>query len=144
MMTKTLSDLLKALLNASLLLFAICLFLGWKLFGSAESVADQLAEISKNFTPVHVEVQAMTQELAALTAALEQQKSPDSTEMRLRLARLEQQVAGLKQETQALKLLPAQVMSQAAEAATATLTDSFAQWVPRLANCRNDSAALLN
>lgn len=142
-MKKTLLELLKAVLNASILLFAICLFLGWKLFTSAESVVDQLGEISNDFAPVHLEIQTMTQELAALTTALERQNIPDSTEMRLRLARLEQQFTDLKLETQALKQLSAQAMTRAAEAAAAKLADGFAQWLPQLADCRYDKTAFL-
>lgn len=134
MMTPVL-DLLKALVNASLLLLALCLFLGWKLFAAADAVSDRFGEISKDFTPVHVEIHSMTQELAVLTKTLKEGNSPDSTEMRLRLSRLEQQLTGLKQETQTLKQLPAQVMAEAAEAAATKLSDGLALWVPRLTGC---------
>ncbi len=128
-------DLLKAFLNASLLLLALCLFLGWKMVSAASTVSAQLSQVSDNFMPVHVEIQAVTQELSALTKALEGHKSPDSTELRFRLARLEQQIGDLRQETLALKQLPSQIMTTAAEAAATKLTDGFALWAPRLGSC---------
>lgn len=130
-------DLLKAFLNASLLLLALCLFLGWKMFSAASTVSEQLSQVSDNFTPVHVEIQAVTQELTALTKALESHESPDSTELRFRLARLEQQFGALRQETLALKQLPAQIMATAAEAAAAKLNAGLVQWAPRLSSCKS-------
>jgi len=133
-------DLLKAFLNASLLLLALCLFLGWKMFSAASAVSEQLSQVSDNFTPVHVEIQAVTQELTALTKALESHESPDSpdsTELRFRLARLEQQFGALRQETLALKQLPAQIMATAAEAAAAKLNAGLVQWAPRLSSCKS-------
>jgi predicted PurR-regulated permease PerM len=132
-------DLLKAFLNASLLLFALCLFLGWKMVSAASTVSDQLGQVSDNFTPVHVEIQAVTEELTALTKALEGHESPDSTELRFRLARLEQQIGDLRQETLALKQLPAQIMTTAAEAVATKLTDGFALWAPLLSSCERGS-----
>ncbi|CUH87476.1 hypothetical protein PH5382_01405 [Phaeobacter sp. CECT 5382] len=136
---KPMFDLFKAFFNASLLLLALCLFLGWKLFAAAEAVSDGFEKTSADFRPVHVEIQTMTQELAALSKTLERDTGPDSTEMRLRLARLERQTIGLKVETQALKQLPAQVMAKAAEAAAEKLSAGLALWVPRLSDCAADS-----
>jgi septal ring factor EnvC (AmiA/AmiB activator) len=130
-------DLLKAFLNASLLLLALCLFLGWKMFAAASTVSEQLSQVSDNFTPVHGEIQAVTQERTALTKALESHESPDSTELRFRLARLEQQFGALRQETLALKQLPAQIMATAAEAAAAKLNAGLVQWAPRLSSCKS-------
>jgi hypothetical protein len=133
-------DLLKAFLNASLLLLALCLFLAWKMVSAASTVSAQLGQVSDNFTPVHVEIQAVTQELTALTKALEGHKSPDSTELRFRLARLEQQIGDLRQETLALKQLPSEIMTTAAEAAATKLTDGLALWAPRLGSCESGSS----
>lgn len=130
-------DLLKALLNASLLLLALCLFLAWKMVSAASTVSEQLSQVSDNFTPVHVEIQAVTQELTALTKALESHESPDSTELRFRLARLEQQFGALRQETLALKQLPAQIMATGAEAAAAKLNAGLVQWAPHLSSCKS-------
>lgn len=128
-------DLLKAFFNASLLLLALCLFLGWKMFSAVSTVSEQLSQASDNFTPVHVEIHAVTQELTALTKALESHQSPDTTELRFRLARLEQQFGDLRQETLALKQLPSQIMASAAEAAAGKLNDGLALWAPRLSSC---------
>ena len=105
------------------------------MFSAVSTVSEQLSQASDNFTPVHVEIHAVTQELTALTKALESHQSPDTTELRFRLARLEQQFGDLRQETLALKQLPSQIMASAAEAAAGKLNDGLALWAPRLSSC---------
>ncbi|MEP2717257.1 hypothetical protein [Pseudophaeobacter sp.] len=143
-MTKTLFDLFKALLNATLILLALCLFLGWKLFTSASAVTDRLGEISRDLTPLHVQAQTLTQEFSDLTQALQRTEGPDSTEMRLRLARVEEQLSALKLEIATLKQLPTQVVSAAVETAVAEISREVARWVPHVANCPAEETASLN
>lgn len=143
-MTKTVFDLIKALLNATLLLLALCLFLGWQLFASAHDVADRLGEIGTRFVPVQTQLQRMNEEISALNLALSQSDTPDSTEMRLRLARLEEQLTGLKEETKSISELPEQVVTAAVKTAARAFSNQIAAHLPRLESCRPNSAALLH
>ena len=65
-MAKTLKDLLLALLNATLILIALCLFLGWKLASTVDGITDRLAEKVQIVAPLKEEVQGVRDELTAL------------------------------------------------------------------------------
>jgi len=143
-MTKTIFDLFNALLNATLLLLALCLFLGWQFFTSARDVTERLGEIGTRFAPIHNQLKSMTEEISALNQALTDTAAPDSAEMRFRLARLEEQLTGLKEEAHTVSLLPAQVVSTAVEAAVAEISAEIATRLPHLQSCAPDFAARPN
>lgn len=65
-MAKTLKDLLLALLNATLILLALCLFLGWKLAQSVDNIRTGFAENLQLVTPLRDQAQGLRGELAAL------------------------------------------------------------------------------
>jgi len=65
-MAKTLKDLLLALLNATLILVALCLFLGWKLASTVEDVTSGLTEKLQVVTPLRDEAQGIREQLSGL------------------------------------------------------------------------------
>ncbi len=69
-MAKTLKDLLLALLNATLILLAICLFLGWKLAQSVDQIRTGFAENLQVVAPLREEAQGIRGELTALRSDL--------------------------------------------------------------------------
>jgi len=69
-MAKTLKDLLLALLNATLILLALCLFLGWKLAQSVENVRAGFSENLQVIAPLRDEAQGIRGELAGLRSDL--------------------------------------------------------------------------
>jgi len=69
-MAKTLRDLLLALLNATLILVAICLFLGWKLASSVEGITETFSEKVQIVAPLRNEIQGVRGEMAALRSEL--------------------------------------------------------------------------
>ncbi|MCD9147717.1 hypothetical protein [Pseudophaeobacter flagellatus] len=129
-MAKVLFDLLKALLNATLLLLALCLFLGWQLSSSVAQVSERLNDISSNLRPLHRQAQALTEEFASLSAEISRADPPDSSEMRIGLAQLEEELAALKLEIQSLKQLPGEVVSIAIETAVQELSEKISRWLP--------------
>ena len=70
-MAKTLKDLLLALLNATLILLALCLFLGWKLAQSVENIRAGFAENLQVVAPLKDQAQGIRGELAALRSDLD-------------------------------------------------------------------------
>ena len=69
-MARTLKDLLLALLNATLILVALCLFLGWKLASTVDSVTSRFSENLQIVTALREEAQGIRGELAALRSDL--------------------------------------------------------------------------
>jgi len=69
-MAKTLKDLLLALLNATLILVALCLFLGWKLARSVENIQDNFRESLQIVQPLREQAQGVREDLASLRADL--------------------------------------------------------------------------
>ncbi|MFY2824824.1 hypothetical protein [Ruegeria sp. MALMAid1280] len=69
-MAKTLKDLLIALLNATLILVALCLFLGWKLASTVESITTVFEEKLEIVAPLKDEIRGVRGELAALRSDL--------------------------------------------------------------------------
>ncbi|KIC44081.1 hypothetical protein RA28_13920 [Ruegeria sp. ANG-S4] len=69
-MAKTLKDLLLALLNATLILLALCLFLGWKLAQSVQDIREGFAENLQVVAPLREEAQGIRGELAGLRSDL--------------------------------------------------------------------------
>ncbi|WP_050602148.1 hypothetical protein [Ruegeria sp. 6PALISEP08] len=65
-MAKTLKDLLLALLNATLILVALCLFLGWQLASKVESITAEFSETVQAVAPIRDETKGIRTELAAL------------------------------------------------------------------------------
>ncbi len=69
-MAKTLKDLLLALLNATLILIALCLFLGWKLASTVEDVTSGLSEKLQVVAPLRDEAQGIREQLSGLRSDL--------------------------------------------------------------------------
>ncbi|WP_282021881.1 hypothetical protein [Ruegeria faecimaris] len=69
-MAKTLKDLALALINATLILVALCLFLGWKLATTAQSLMSDFSQKVQIVAPLREEVQGVRSELAALRTEL--------------------------------------------------------------------------
>lgn len=65
-MAKTFKDLLLALLNATLILLALCLFLGWKLMQSAENLRQGFEESLTILAPLREQASGIREELAGL------------------------------------------------------------------------------
>ncbi len=65
-MAKTLKDLLLALLNATLILVALCLFLGWQLASKVENITAEFSETVQAVAPIRDETKGIRTELAAL------------------------------------------------------------------------------
>lgn len=77
-MAKTLKDLVLALINATLILLALCLFLGWKLTTTAQSLMSDFSQKVQIVAPLREEVQGVRGELAALRADLATLQATDA------------------------------------------------------------------
>jgi septal ring factor EnvC (AmiA/AmiB activator) len=103
----TIRQLALALMNASLLLLALCLWLAWAALSAAERVSTHIKETVQTVTPLREDLAALTAEIAVTrdeVAALRAGKSADLDVAFLerQLARLHDQVKGLASSVAAL------------------------------------------
>lgn len=71
---RTIGNLLLALINATLILVALCLFLGWQLSRQVETITGNVAQNLTQVEGLRSEVSAMTAEMAALRSELSAQR----------------------------------------------------------------------
>ncbi len=69
-MGKVIKDLFLALLNATLILVAVCLFLGWKLMSTVDGVVSNAAANLEVLRPLREEVAGMREEVQGLRSDL--------------------------------------------------------------------------
>ncbi|AZV78534.1 hypothetical protein EBB79_12045 [Parasedimentitalea marina] len=127
-MRHTILDLLKAMINATLLLLALCLYLGWMLVSTIQDVTGDVTEAIAQVTPVQARIQDLQSEVAGLrrdiTSRPELAVSGQLTKLDQRLASLQQEMAGIRQ-------LPSDIIQNAAQTAAAELVGP----ISRLASC---------
>lgn len=126
-MRKLITDLLKALLNATLLLLLLCLFFGWQLMGRVNQVTDQVTEAVAEVAPLKTRVEALRGELVGLRSDLQNGTLPAAPQLDGIEARLDY----ISEELTRLRALPATIVQQAAETAAAELSGQ----IIRLTTC---------
>ncbi|WP_299910213.1 hypothetical protein [uncultured Paracoccus sp.] len=128
----TLRNLILALLNATLILVALCLWLAWRLTSEVHAVtADVAGELAQNLVPVQPlrdEVAALTGEVAGLRADLaavrEGAALPEAVEqLGVAAEGLQARLAGLAEKTEAVTADPGLLIDRAVAAAAGKLGD---------------------
>lgn len=94
-MAKTLKDLALALLNATLILIALCLFLAWKASDTINGMMTDFASSIEVVKPMREEVQGMTTQLTGLRDDLQALK--DGTADIAAMDRLETQLTAINE-----------------------------------------------
>ncbi|UWQ51376.1 hypothetical protein K3720_08145 [Leisingera caerulea] len=133
-MTRTVTELAKALLNATLILLALCLFLGWKLMAAASAVTANAAEITSRVEPLHTAVTGLQGEIASLRAAVQ---NGTDTVPPARLAPVEERLDQLQASLSEMRDLPQQAAAGAARAGAA----EFAARLTGLLRCSGQKNA---
>jgi len=126
-MKKLIMDLLKAMVNATLLLLLLCLFFGWQLMGRVNQVTDQVTEAVAEMAPLKTRVEALRGELVGLRSDLQNGTLPAAPQLDGIEARLDY----ISEELTRLRALPATIVQQAAESAAAELSGQ----IIRLTSC---------
>lgn len=119
-MLKTLKDLVLALLNATLILIALCLFLGWKVSSTIDTMLMDFVRQVEIVGPMRSDVQDMTDEirglrsdLAGLAAGVSDPQLLDRVQTRL--SQVDGRVAAMGDRLDALLGLPEQMLDQSIE-----------------------------
>ncbi len=131
-MGKTLKDLVLALLNATLILVALCLFLGWQLTRTVDGLVDTATDNLQVLTPLRDEIGQMTGEVQGLRADLASLRAGvDDPEL---LNRLQSQITAIDTRVQAMTTQlqglagkPQEMLNAAIEQAGATAAQSVNQ-----------------
>lgn len=95
-MGKTLKDLFLALLNATLILVALCLFLLLMLVNRANSLTDSLADNLRVVAPLQDSVQETGAEIRALRSDLAEIRDQSGAASSATMQRIEDRVAGME------------------------------------------------
>ncbi|UWQ26400.1 hypothetical protein K3553_08015 [Leisingera aquaemixtae] len=138
-MKRTVADLAKALLNATLILLALCLFLGWKLMAAAAAVTAHAEQIASQVAPLHTAATGLREDLNSLRPALQDRPGQDGagqngadTASTARLDRIEERLDQLQANLAGIRQLPLQSAEQAGRAGAAELVGRIIRAVPLL------------
>jgi len=121
-------DLLKAMINATLMLLALCLFLGWKLVGSVQDVTGKVTEAVVQITPVQDRIQDLRLEVVGLRSDI---VSRPELAVSAQLDTLDRRLAALQQDLAQLRRLPTEIIQGAAQTGAAEMAGQIA----RLTSC---------
>lgn len=126
------------MINATLILIVLCLFLAWKITNRVDNLASNFAQNLNIVAPLREDLQGATKELAALRsdlAALKAQSGDVSsaTLQRLqdRMSQTQEKLETAQQSVRDLAQAPAQLIDHAIE----TAADEFAQRAKDIRGC---------
>ncbi len=135
---RTIGNLLLALLNATLILVALCLYLAWQLAQEVETVAGHVSEKVGQVESLRSEVSSMTAEMAALRADLSKQSvQADSLtlqkmdDLSAKLDRIENGMAETRGKVEAFLDEPNALVDRAVDRTTDNLKEIIADFRDR-------------
>lgn len=126
---RSLGNLLLALLNATLILAALCLWLAWGALSAAERVSEQIGTAAQTVLPLRAEIVGLTEEVAAARADLAAHRASeaaDTAEAMASMARIETRLAELTASVGALAADPETLIDRAVTAAFDGLGETVA------------------
>ena len=137
-MTTTLKNLVLALINATLILIVLGLFLAWKVTSQVDTLASNFAQNLNIVAPLREDIQGATAELSSLRADLGALKAQSGALNSARLQNLQDRMESTQakleaaqQSVQSLTQAPTTLIDHAIE----TAADEFAQRVTDIRGC---------
>ncbi|MEQ8654123.1 MAG: hypothetical protein RIC87_16780 [Kiloniellales bacterium] len=135
---RTIGNLLLALLNATLILVALCLFLGWQLAEEVSAITDHVGQKMVKLEALGNEVSSMSAEMTALRSELSKQSVQADPmtlqkmqELSAKLDRIDQGMADTKGRVDAILEEPNALVDRAVDRTTANIKEIVAYF----ANC---------
>ncbi len=132
----TLKDLILALLNATLILIALCLFLAWQAFQSFQGISESFAERLLELAPLRADIQALTAEGTALRTDLQAVRNAAQTGsasvspgLEARLTSLEERVSETSERVNQLLDAPEELLFSAIDHSADVLIRSVTDMV---------------
>ncbi len=118
------ADLLLALLNATLILAALCLWLLWGVLGTARDISADIEQTARLILPIRDEIQTLTAEIEAARSALADLQggmrataAADLAPVAAELEALRAEIAGLRADLAAFQQAEADQIEAALTAA---------------------------
>lgn len=135
-MARTLKNLALALLNATLILLALCLFLAWKAASTLNDIAGNFAASLEIVEPLTDEARALRSDIQALTAELGSLRDAGdgnlvSGALANRVEALDARITGLQAQVTDLRKAPAALIDHTIE----TAADQAVRGISRIRGC---------
>ncbi len=125
-MIKAIWDLTIALINATLLLVALCLFLGWQLFSSIDSLTEQLGTARDKLVQVHQNISDIRADLEDIHAAVTSGTALDQ-QVDKKLSAIDKRIADVQTKVTAQMATIDQTAVATAEAFAASLVRNLVE-----------------
>lgn len=136
---KTLRNLLLAMINATLILIALCLFLLWQLSSTAERVTSNFADnlhvlkpVNESIQELNMEIRAFRSNLMALTTGPSDLTGHGALQVRAQLDALQISAKGMQLALDRIADTPHRLMTKAIE----TTSDNAASLLIGLRDCQ--------
>ena len=134
---RTIWNLVLALLNATLILIAACLWFAWSAFSAAERAAEQLGTAVVSIQPIRQEVRGLSGEIGGLRSDLaslrtQQGTTPEAlSEISTSVAALQKDIESLTDTLQSADIDPNALVDRAVTTAFDRLGELVTQYIPR-------------
>jgi hypothetical protein len=128
-LARSVGALLLAVLNATLILAALCLWLAWGALSAAERVSDRIGEAAETVLPLRAEIRRLTDEIAAARTELAERRAEDAAgtaALQVRLAAVETELAELTAAVTELSADPEALIDRAVASAFEGLGETVA------------------
>lgn len=132
---RSIGNLLLALVNATFILAALCLWLTWGALSAAERVSEQIGEAARTVVPLRTEIATLSKEIAAARtdlATVGTAREKDLSALEARIAGAEAQLAKLTTAVNALGANPEELIESAVASALKGFGDSVAKMLSGL------------
>lgn len=132
---RSIGSLLLALVNATFILVALCLWLAWGALSAAERVSEQIVEAARTVLPLRTEIATLSKEIAAARTDLGTfgtTREKDTSALEARIAGAEAQLAELTTAVTALGANPEELIESAVASVFKELGDTVADMLAGL------------
>ena len=133
---RSLWNLALALLNATLILTALCLWFAWGALTTAEQVSNQINTAAESVLPMRAEIAKLTEEISATRADLATRANTtpnlDTSALQARITGVEEQLAELTAAVSALSSDPEALIDSAVASAFDGIGDEVAKIIKNL------------
>lgn len=141
---KTLKNLIVAMINATVLLIALCLFLAWQLSRSAENVVATFSQNIDVLAPVSAELRGLRDDLGDIAAVTEQGATEGAAALAARIDSFEARIADIQNRLQEISDTPERLMVTAIDHSSQRIADTVNNIVYDIAGCTSTDLAEQN